>query len=392
MSNTNQLSAYETLNQLSHDGFVDDEHRSDSKFQFNQSTFYLRGLLSKSASKRGLLIVFRQLALLLETGIDVAEAIELAAASSRQPILKQALLQILEDIRNGNSLSRAVSEQEQILGSQVVASIQAGEVSGRLVDVLRQIAAQLEDDLNMRSTLMGALAYPAILGMASFVVGAILVWFVLPQFEESFTSMAVTPPFFTSLLFALASFVRNNPLIVATCGIGSIALFALVFAQPRFKGLIYKLCFRSPVIGPTLRNLSVGQMFVSLGHLLANGISLLEALQLMSKSTRGGVLGSLVEAWEHDVLEGHSLSYSLKEFDFLPEGAGAMLVMAERTGKLESVLTTAGAYYRQEGSTQLKQMLKLMEPLIIVLLGLFVGVVVASVLLPILDVQAGAAG
>jgi type II secretory pathway component PulF len=260
------------------------------------------------------------------------------------------------------------------------------------VDVLRQIAAQLEDDLNMRSTLVGALAYPAILGMASFVVGAILVWFVLPQFEESFTSMAVTPPFFTSLLFALARFVRNNPLIVATCGIGSIALFALVFAQPRFKGLIYKLCFRSPIIGPTLRNLSVGQMFVSLGHLLANGISLLEAIQLLSKSTRGGVLGSLVEAWEHDVLEGRGLTYSLNEFNFLPEGASAMLVMAERTGKLENVLSTAGAYYRQEGSTQLKQLLKLMEPLIIVLLGLFVGVVVASVLLPILDVQAGAAG
>ncbi len=339
-----------------------------------------------------LLIVFRQLALLLETGIDVAEAFELAADTCKQPALQQALLQVLEDIRKGNSLSRAIAEQEKILGCHVVACIQAGEVSGKLVEVLRQIAAQLEDELNMRATLVGALAYPAILGAASFVVGAILIWFVLPQFEESFTSMAVTPPFFTSILFALARFVRNNPLIVAGCGIGAIALLGVVYVQPKFRSLFYKLCFRSPIIGPTLRNLSVGQMFVSLGHLLANGISLLEAIQLMSKSTRGGVLASLVEAWEHDVLEGRGLTYSLKEFDFLPEGAGAMLVMAERTGKLESVLTTAGAYYRHEGSTQLKQLLKLLEPIIIVMLGLFVGVVVASVLLPILDVQAGAAG
>jgi len=391
MANSMHLSTYESP-KLLYDDEPSTEQLSDSQSLFKQANFRLRGLLGQSASKRSLLIVFRQLALLLETGIDVAEAIELAANTCRQPALQQALLQVLEDIRKGNSLSLAIAEQEKILGCQVVASIQAGEVSGRLVDVLRQISSQLEDDLNMRATLMAALAYPAILGAASFVVGAILVWFVLPQFEESFTSMAVTPPFFTSLLFALARFVRNNPLIVAASGIGAIGALTVAHARPKFRTLIYKLCFRSPVIGPTLRNLSVGQMFVSLGHLLANGISLLEAIQLMSKSTRGGVLGSLVEAWEHDVLEGRGLTYSLNEFDYLPEGAGAMLVMAERTGKLESVLTTAGAYYRQEGSAQLKQLLKLMEPIIIVLLGLFVGVVVASVLLPILDVQAGAAG
>ncbi len=392
MTTTMQLTANESYAATYDAELFGIDEAEASQSQLSRSAYRLRGLMRKSASKRGLLIVFRQLALLLETGIDVAEAIELAAASCRQPTLKQALLQVLEDIRKGNSLSLAVAEQEKILGCQVVASIQAGEVSGRLVDVLRQIATQLEDDLSMRATLVGALAYPAILAGASLVVGAILVWFVLPQFEESFVSMAITPPFFTGVLFALAGLVRNNPLFVAIGTIGSLVMLGFVSIQPEFRKLIYKLSFHSPIIGPTLRNLSVGQMFVSLGHLLANGISLLEAIQLMSKSTRGGVLGSLVEAWEHDVLEGRGLTYSLKEFDYLPEGAGAMLLMAERTGKLESVLTTAGAYYRLEGSTQLRQVLKLMEPLIIVLLGLFVGVVVASVLLPILDVQAGAAG
>lgn len=344
------------------------------------------------ASGRGLLLVFRQLALLIETGIDIAEAIELVAKSCGQVALQECLLQILDDINNGKGLGLAVTEQEHVLGHQVVASIRAGEASGRMTEVLRQIAAQLEENQSIRATIIGSLAYPTILCAAAGVVASILVWFVLPQFEESFLSMGVVPPMLTKLLFDVSGFVRNN---VALVGIGAAAsLGAIFFAamQPSVKQAFYRLCFRSPLLGRALRNLSVGQLFLSLGHLLGNGLALLEAIQLVKKSTQGGVLGPLVEAWEHDVLEGRGLTYSLDEFKFLPEGSDAMLIMAERTGKLESVLTTAGAYYRDEGSSQMRQALKLSEPLIIIVLGIFVGIVVASVLLPILDVQAGAAG
>ncbi len=348
--------------------------------------------VGRRASSRSLLVVFRQLALLIETGIDIAEAIELVAKSCRQAVLQQCLLQILDDINNGTGLGLAVAEQEHILGHQVVASIRAGEASGRMTDVLRQIAAQLEENQSIRASIIGSLAYPAILCGAAGVVASILVWFVLPQFEESFSSMGVAPPMLTKLLFAVSGFVRGN---LAGVGIGTalaVAAIAFAAAQPSVKQMFYRLCFQSPVLGRALRNLSVGQLFLSLGHLLGNGIALLEAIQLVKKSSSGGVLGTLVEAWEHDVLEGRGLTYSLEEFNFLPEGADAMLIMAERTGKLESVLVTAGAYYRDEGSLQMRQVLKLSEPLIIIVLGVFVGVVVASVLLPILDVQAGAAG
>lgn len=353
---------------------------------------HLGRVFSRKASGRSLLIVFRQLALLIETGIDIAEAIELVAKSCRQAALQQCLLQILDDINNGKGLGLAVAEQEHMLGHQVVASLRAGEASGRMTDVLRQIAAQLEENQSIRTTIIGSLAYPAILCGAAGVVASILVWFVLPQFEESFLSMGVAPPMLTQILFAVSGFIRNNLMLVGIAAVAAAAGVVFVAMQSSVKQIFYRLCFQSPLLGRALRNLSVGQLFLSLGHLLGNGIALLEAIQLVKKSTQGGVLGPLVEAWEHDVLEGRGLTYSLDEFNFLPEGSDAMLIMAERTGKLESVLTTAGAYYRDEGSAQMRQALKLSEPLIIIVLGVFVGVVVASVLLPILDVQAGAAG
>lgn len=365
---------------------------SESTADASVSNFDIRRLLPQRAGKRSLLLVFRQLALLVETGVDVSEALELVASSCRSPRLQESLQEIHDDISNGTSLSSAIMSQSQVIGHQIAASIQAGEASGRLVEVLRQIADQLEDDLRMRSIIAGSVAYPCILCTASVGVALILIWFVLPQFEQSFASMAVDPPLFTQYLIKSASLIRAN-VVAVVIGLAMLIGGGVVAAvQPGTRRVFSNLCFFSPILGPPLRNLAIGQLFMSLGHLLHNGISLLEAIQLMRKGVHDGSTSQLIEVWENDVLEGRGLSYSLDQFDFLPDGADAMLIMAERTGKLEMVLTTAGAHYRNEGTTRLHQVLKLSEPLIIILLGIFVGVVVASVLLPMLDVQsAGAA-
>lgn len=348
---------------------------------------WIKGLFQRRASSRSLLLAFRQLSLLVETGIDVSEALELVASGCKHAALRESLETIFDDINNGNSLGRAVQAQEQVLGKEVAASIQAGEASGRLVDVLRQISSQLEEELQVRSSIVGALAYPAILSLASLGVAAILIWFVLPQFESSFSSMGVEPPALTEALLTGARLLRENVLVAALGVGGTIVLGTVAMFQPAARQVLHRICFASPIIGPALRNMAVGRLFVSLGHLLKNGISLLEAIQLIRRSNSAGAIGGLTAAWEKDVLEGRGLTHQIDQFSFLPEGADAMLIMAERTGKLDSVLSTAGEFYRNEGSTQLKTVLKLSEPLIIILLGAFVGMVVASVLLPILDVQ-----
>ena len=351
----------------------------------------LKQVFRRRANRRSMLIVFRQLALLVETGIDVAEALELVAESCRHPGLRESLEDILEDISSGKSLSIAVRAQEKMLGNQVSASIQAGEASGRLVDVLRQIADQLDDELKMRSTIVGAIAYPAILCSAAMVVASILIWFVLPQFDSSFKSMGVDPPIYTQYLLSISRLIRENVVVLSIGAVVGVIASVLLSMQPPVRALLGNLYFFSPVLGPALRNLVIGKLFMSMSHLLRNGISLLEAIQLLRNSTSNGTTNRLMEAWENDVMEGRGLTHSLAEFDFLPDGAGAMIIMAEKTGKLETVMATAGSHYHDEGSAQLRQILKLSEPLIIIVLGVFVGVVVASVLLPMLDVQAGAA-
>lgn len=341
-------------------------------------------------SKRSLLIAFRQLSLLVETGIDIAEALELVSETCKSERLSDCFEDIFEDINRGSSLSNAVKAQSEILGPEISASIQAGEASGKLVEVLRQVADRLEEELSIQSQIRGALAYPTVLLSASVAVAITLVWFVLPQFEESFVSMGVNPPTITKILLTSAAFIRENVLLVGA-GIGLIVgAAAMTFVNRSARIAMNNIAFASPFLGAPIRHLEVGRLFVNLGHLLGNGVSLLEALELVKSSTTYGHISALTEAWESDIVEGKGLSNRLGEFNFLPEGAEAMLIMAERTGKLEKVLSTAGSYYQEEGSLKLKSILKLSEPIIIVFLGVFVGTVVASVLLPILDVQSSA--
>ena len=140
-----------------------------------QEDFQGLRIFSRRASKKSLLVAFRQLSLLVETGIDIAEALELVAETCKQPSLQECFESILEDINGGRSLSAAVDEQKDVLGNEVAASIQAGEASGQLVEVLRQIASQLDEELQMQATIRGALAYPSILSIAALAVGAILI-------------------------------------------------------------------------------------------------------------------------------------------------------------------------------------------------------------------------
>ncbi|MEM7474113.1 MAG: type II secretion system F family protein [Planctomycetota bacterium] len=363
------------------------EPQQEEQGGFADRIFQNISLGSRRANKRQLLIVFRQLSLLVETGIDVAEALELASATCRNESLSVCLQDVYEDVNRGNSLSRAIEAQKAILGSEIASSIQAGEASGRLVEVLRQIANRLESDLEMQSQIRGAMAYPAVLCTASVGVVATLIWFVLPQFEKSFLTMGVDPPFLTHLLLSTASFIRENwPMVLVGLftGLGGLAAAAV---NSMVKVLLSNVVFHLPFFGTPIRNLETGRLFVSMGHLLNNGVSLLDSLDLLKNATNYGPIRKLTNTWEKDVLEGRGLTHSLDDYEFLPDGADAMLIMAERTGKLENVLTTAGSYYQEEGSQGLKTILKLSEPIIIICLGLFVGTVVVSVLLPILDVQ-----
>lgn len=338
-----------------------------------------------SNKKQQILNVTNQLALLVETGVDLAESICVICDQLPDGPIKQAWLDIRDDISTGKSLSNAMNQQRGVFGAEYVVSISTGEASGKLTEVLKSTAAKLERDLDLQKSTRAALAYPCVLCCVAFGVVNSLIWFVLPQFEKVFENMNFTPPWLTQMLLQGAKFARNYYWLLAVTVIAIVGATIFTWRHPKFAVYRDHLMCRLPIIGKAYRNLATSGFFLLCGNMLKHGVPLVETLQLCSRATFSPILRNILEETERDVLVGRNLSYTLAKSEFLPPGAASMITMAEKSGNLDRVMITTGEYYEKEGVQSLQQSLKLLEPILIVCMGGLVALVIASVMLPMMD-------
>jgi type IV pilus assembly protein PilC len=335
--------------------------------------------------RQQILNITKQLALLVETGVDIAEAIGVVCDQLPAGQVRHAWLGIRDDINSGKALSVALNQQKDTLGADYVVSISAGEASGKLAEVLKSTASKLERDLDLQWSTRSALAYPCVLCVVAFGVVNSLIWFVLPQFEKVFENMNYTPPWITLFLLDSARTIRSYFLLIAVAVISLVALTIFTWRHPGFSVKRDQLLCRLPIIGKAYRYLATSGFFLLCGNMLRHGVPLLDSLQLCARATFSPILRSILEETERDVLVGRNLSHSLVKSNFLPPGAASMITMAEKSGNLDRVMITTGEYFEKEGVQSLQQALKLLEPILIVFMGGLVALVIASVMLPMMD-------
>lgn len=338
-----------------------------------------------SNKRQQLLNITKQLALLVDTGVDIAEAITVICDQIPSGPVRQAWLNIGEDINAGRALSYALNQQRNVLGADYVVSISAGEASGKLAEVLKSTATKLERDLDLQWSTRSALAYPCVLCVVAFGVVNSLIWFVLPQFEKVFENMNYTPPWITQILLSGARTARAYYWLIGLSAIALIAITIFTWRHPKFAVYRDKLLCCIPIIGKAYRYLATSGFFLLCGNMLRHGVPLLDSLQLCARASFSPTLRSVLEETERDVLVGRNLSHTLAKSTFLPPGAASMITMAEKSGNLDRVMITTGEYFEKEGVQSLQQALKMLEPILIVFMGGLVALVIASVMLPMMD-------
>lgn len=338
-----------------------------------------------SNKKKQLLNITKQLALLVETGVDISEAISVISDQVPDGPVRNAWMTIRDDINDGKSLSLALNQQKVVLGAEYAVSISAGEASGRLVEVLKNTASKLERDIDLQRSTHSALAYPCVLCVVAFGVVNSLIWFVLPQFEKVFENMNFNPPWITQVLLDGARLIRAHFAFLAIGFIASVCAVVFTWRHPKFAVKRDRVLCSLPIIGKAYRNLATSGFFLLCGTMLKHGVPLLETLQLCSRATFSPTLRNILEETEQEVLVGRNLSYTLAKSTFLPPGAASMIMMAEKSGNLDRVMITTGEYFEKEGVQSLQQALKLLEPILIVCMGGLVALVIASVMLPMMD-------
>ncbi|MDA1018354.1 MAG: type II secretion system F family protein, partial [Planctomycetota bacterium] len=257
--------------------------------------------------------------------------------------------------------------------------------SGQMGEVLSRMSGLLRAQMRLRSTVTTAVAYPVVLTFVSCIVLAALMFFVLPQFGQIFEDMEIPAPMTTQLLLNVSEQLRTNGLFWGAGFAGVLLLFIRLLKTDRFRWFIDRKLLYGALIREVVRSLLVGRTFRLMATMLESGVPLLESIRLCRQSVENRLYRDLFDRLENEVLNGRGIGHTLSSTEFVPSGAAQMVNTAERTGRLGSVMHMIGEFYEEEGERSVQELSKLLEPIIIVLMGVIVAFIVASVMLPMLS-------
>lgn len=325
-------------------------------------------------------IFYGQLADLLNSGVPLLRAIDTLTRSTTNKRLVEVLKQIRADVADGSSLTDAMRQCPEIFPTLHTAMVQAGERAGFLEDVLVNMSQFLERLDDLRSKVIGALIYPALLILIGMVVAGALLFFV-PRFEPLLRNVEVPTP--TVIVFGLSTFVREYWLLTLVMAALVIGGLAALWNNPRGRELFERCQIRLPVIGTALRMVAITRFCRILGTMMVNGVPLLQALAISRDASGSKILADRIDDAIESVRAGESLTKPLAASQFFPAQVLAMIDVAEQSNKLEKVLIQIADTVERRTNRQVDQAVRLVEPLILCLIAAGIGFLALGLLLPI---------
>lgn len=336
-------------------------------------------------SRKDLLTFTSQFAVMTQAGIDVGTALSTLAHQCSNLTFRESLEKVHAEVMAGKSLSTALKLYPNLFGGSYVATVTAGEASGKLPLVLSRLAAMQRAELRFQTTRRTLLAYPTVLAVVATLVVLGLMFFVLPQFAGVFEQFEMPLPAITQALLAISAVLEAQWLLCIALALGALTAIIAMIKSDQGRYLRDYLLLHSRYVRDVARATLVGRAFRLLGIMLDSGVPLLDGLRLTRSSIGNRLFRSLFDQLEADVLNGRGLAPALTKVEFLPNGAAEMIMTGERTGTLAMVSQVMGEFYEEEGESRLRELATLIEPLIIIVMGVVVAFVVLSVMLPLFD-------
>lgn len=336
--------------------------------------------------------VTSQLAIMTQSGVDLASAISSLAAQCQRPALAEVLKEVRETVLSGNSFSDALRHHPSVFDPTFVATVAAGEASGRMAEVLLQLASMQKNEIRRGREIRTLLTYPILLLLVSGSVLSALILFVLPQFTQIFNQYDMPLPIITRFFLAIADEISTRWWVWGPL-VASAVVSSLIWRKTtNGRSQLDRIWISGPMIGEICRGMQIGGTCRLLGLMLENGVPLLESLQLTRQAMKNTHYQHLLRDLEEAVLNGQSIASVLQYSEIVPASAKEMLITAENTGNLNTVTGILGGYYEEESEAKLRQLVGILEPAITVVMGAVVAVVVLAVMLPVFDLSTFASG
>jgi type IV pilus assembly protein PilC len=329
-------------------------------------------------------IVSRQLATMLDSGVPLVQAFEIIGRGHEKPRMQDLLLSIKADVEGGTSLSEALEKHPLYFDALYCNLVQAGEQAGVLDTLLDKIATYKEKTETIKKKIKKALSYPTAVVIVAFIVTAILLIKVVPQFESLFKGFGADLPAFTQFVVNLSEFFQKYWYMIFGGVIGAAIAFVQAKRRSRaFQEMIDRLALRLPVIGDILSKAAYSRFGRTLATMFAAGVPLVEALQSVAGATGSTVYEKAVLAMRDQVASGQQLQLVMREANVFPNMMVQMVAIGEEAGSLDTMLSKVADFYEEEVDNAVDSLSSLLEPLIMCVLAVLVGGLVIAMYLPI---------
>ncbi|NCN53128.1 type II secretion system F family protein [Candidatus Wolfebacteria bacterium] len=379
-------------------GFIEAANKEAAFNILTSHELYILGLESSETSKwydrfldffkrvkSGDLMIFtRQFATLLDAQIPLSDSIRNIHRQTKNPVLKDVISEIGSDIDSGLSLSQAMERHPNVFSTFYSSMVRSAEVTGRLDEVMNFMAEYLEKEVTLISKIRNALIYPIVVILLFGIVVGIMVGVVFPQLEPIFTESGATLPLITRVLLGVGNFVAEWWLVL----IGLLLVFVFIaldyFRSPEGKIVFDEIQIRVPVVGDLYKKAYVARFAESTGVLIKGGIPIAQALEISGHTIGSIVYRDILHEISDSVRGGKLMSQALAEHEeHFPLIVSQMVSVGESTGKLENLLSRVASFFTREVDNTVSNMVELIQPALMIVIGIFVALLFAAVLLPI---------
>lgn len=375
---TDENSAVRALNRKGLDVYFLKESSGDLEFKI--ATFL------NPVKTKDLIVFSRQFSIMIMSNVPIVEALSVIIEQTSNLKFKVVLSQVAYDVDNGAFLSDALKKHPKVFSEFYCNVVKAGETSGKLDSILEYLSDEIEKDYDLTKRFKGALIYPAFIVVGLTVVGFVFIFFVLPELTKILEETGATLPLSTRIVIGATNFLRAY---YAYLGLGILFLIiGLRYYVKTTKGKRVRDLFyvKMPILGKIFQLIYLVRFCRSFGTLLKGGVAVTKSLEIVGDIVRNSVYRDILIETVDNINEGASIVSVLERSEYVPKMIPEMMSVGERSGRLDEVLEETAKFYDKEVSAKLANLNAIIEPLIMVIMGLGVGIMVAAVILPMYNV------
>jgi type IV pilus assembly protein PilC len=339
--------------------------------------------LQPKVKERDIILFARQFSTMIDAGLPIIQCLDILYSQQANPTLKKMLKEIKESVEGGATLAEALKTFPKQFDDLFVNMIAAGEAGGILDAILRRLAAYMEKAAKLKAQVKGAMTYPIVTLIIAVLVLSVILVFVIPVFEEMFADFGGELPTPTKIVVAMSDMVKSKILFIIVGIVLFIFSFKKFYATDKGHDLVDDLLLKLPVFGALLRKVAVSKFTRTMGTMLASGVAILEALDIVAKTAGNRTVEKAIYSVRTGIAEGRTMADPLNESGVFPPMVCQMIGVGESTGALDAMLEKIADFYDEEVDQAVDNLTALIEPFMLVFLGVTIGGLVVAMYLPI---------